>query len=390
MQFKTLNDNLTAYRYRAGAGPIVVFINSLGSDQSIWDAVITGIGAYRAVLTYDLRGQGASGVTDAPYSIDLLADDLIALLEHLTLKDVILCGVSIGGMIAQAVAVRRPKLIRGLVLSNTAAKIGNCDGWTTRIETVQAEGFATLADSIIDQWFPANFQAGHPDEIMGHKAMLRRNSRMGYAKTCAALRDADLTEQTATITAPTICIAGGQDRSVNPAMVAELSGIIGGAELETLPAAGHLPCLDHPTQVAEIVAALIHKTSTGLDRNATGVAVRRAVLGDAHVDRADANRSEFDFAFQSLVTEGAWGTVWASDAISRRERSMVTLGLLAAVGNFEEIPMHVRATARTGASETDIREVFQHVAIYAGVPRANHAIKIAKQALIEMKEGDRD
>ncbi len=122
------------------------------------------------------------------------------------------------------------------------------------------------------------------------------------------------------------------------------------------------------------------------DRHTAGTRTRREVLGDAHVDRAQAAMTELDAPFQTLITEGAWGTVWSSDAISRRERSMLTLALLAATGNFEEIPMHIRATARTGASKTDVMEAFQHVAIYAGVPRANHAIKLAKQTYAEMEE----
>lgn len=124
------------------------------------------------------------------------------------------------------------------------------------------------------------------------------------------------------------------------------------------------------------------------DRYETGMATRRAVLGDAHVDRAEAGKTDLDAAFQALITEGAWGTVWASDAISPRERSMLTLALLAALGNFDEIPMHIRATARTGASKQDVMEAFQHVAIYAGVPRANHAIKLAKQIFAEMEQSD--
>ena len=122
------------------------------------------------------------------------------------------------------------------------------------------------------------------------------------------------------------------------------------------------------------------------ERHDAGMKVRRAVLGEAHVDRAEAARTPEDTPFQTLITEGAWGNVWASDAISRRERSMLTLALLAATGNFEEIPMHVRACRRTGASRTDVMEAFQHVAIYAGVPRANHAIKLAKQVWAEEEE----
>lgn len=122
------------------------------------------------------------------------------------------------------------------------------------------------------------------------------------------------------------------------------------------------------------------------DRYETGMNVRRGVLGDAHVDRAEAATTAFDAPFQTLITEAAWGNVWASDAITPRERSMITLALLAALGNFEEIPMHIRATARTGASRADVIEAFQHVAIYAGVPRANHAIKLAKDTYREMDQ----
>lgn len=121
------------------------------------------------------------------------------------------------------------------------------------------------------------------------------------------------------------------------------------------------------------------------DRYDEGMATRRAVLGDAHVDRAEAARTPFDAPFQRMITEGAWGTVWADDTISQRERSMLTLALLAATGNFEEIPMHIRATANTGATQNDVIQAFMHVAVYAGVPKANHAIKLAKQTFAEME-----
>lgn len=122
------------------------------------------------------------------------------------------------------------------------------------------------------------------------------------------------------------------------------------------------------------------------DRYKTGMQVRRSVLGDAHVNRAEESKTAFDEPFQELITETAWGNLWANDRISKRERSMITLALLAAMGNFEEIPMHIRATAQTGASKQDVLEAFQHVALYAGVPRANHAIKLAKQTYAEMEQ----
>ncbi|MEM9231640.1 MAG: 4-carboxymuconolactone decarboxylase [Pseudomonadota bacterium] len=121
------------------------------------------------------------------------------------------------------------------------------------------------------------------------------------------------------------------------------------------------------------------------ERYDAGMKTRRAVLGDDHVDRAEATKTDFDQPFQTLITEGAWGTVWSDDGISRRDRSLLTLALLAATGNFEEIPMHIRATANTGATKDEVIQAFLHVAIYAGVPKANHAIKLAKQTYAEME-----
>jgi len=120
------------------------------------------------------------------------------------------------------------------------------------------------------------------------------------------------------------------------------------------------------------------------DHHATGMATRRGVLGDAHVDRAEAAKTAFDAPFQDFITEGAWGSVWSRPDISRRERSMITLALLAALGQWDEVAMHVRATRNTGASPADVREAMLHVAVYAGVPAANHALKIIKETYREM------
>ena len=126
------------------------------------------------------------------------------------------------------------------------------------------------------------------------------------------------------------------------------------------------------------------KVPGNADRYRTGLAVRRSVLGDPHVDRAEVAATDFDQPFQELITEAAWGTVWARPGLSKRERSIVTLALLAALGHDEEVAMHVRATVNTGASRDDICEAFLHVAIYAGVPAANRAFKIAKDVFSEM------
>jgi len=124
------------------------------------------------------------------------------------------------------------------------------------------------------------------------------------------------------------------------------------------------------------------------ERAKAGMNIRRTILGDAHVDRAEAAKTEFDTPFQDLITDAAWGHVWARDTISLRERSMLTIALLAGLGNDHELAMHIRATARTGATQDDVMEALLHVAIYAGVPRANHAIKIAKDTFAQMGQGE--
>ncbi|MFN7101676.1 MAG: 4-carboxymuconolactone decarboxylase [Pseudorhizobium sp.] len=125
-------------------------------------------------------------------------------------------------------------------------------------------------------------------------------------------------------------------------------------------------------------------TPSPSERYLQGLATRRSVLGEAHVDRALANETDFDRPFQSFITEGAWGTLWSGPGFTKRERSIVTIALLAGLGHHEEVAMHVRATARTGATREDICEALMHVAVYAGVPAANHAFKIAKAVFAEM------
>jgi 4-carboxymuconolactone decarboxylase len=133
---------------------------------------------------------------------------------------------------------------------------------------------------------------------------------------------------------------------------------------------------------------MTEKNDTPRDWYSEGMATRRSVLGAAYVDRTQDARTEFDTPFQRLITESAWGHVWSRPNITKRERSMITLALLAALGQWDELALHTRATANTGASAEDIREAMLHVGIYAGVPAANHAMKIVKQTLAEMKASE--
>lgn len=374
-----INGAHIAYRHRPALGRTIVFANSLGSDQSIWDDVIAALPSGYGVLTYDLRGHGlSSGQAD---SIEGLADDLSQLIDALGLKDVLYCGVSIGGMIGQVLAARRADVICATVLCNTAPQIGTPQRWAERITAIENDGLHSIAGTIIDNWFGPDY-AARADRMALHRAMVARTTDAGYAAACHAIRDADLGGYTAKVSMPVLCIGGPYDKSVPVASVEALAASIPDGQVRILDGLGHLPCLEMPEELAELIVSFDPVPN---DRSEAGFAIRRAVLGDAHVDTAQANLTPLDEAFQTLITQGAWGTVWSTPGISVRERSMLTLALLAATGNFDEIPMHVRATARTQASTRDILEAFQHVAIYAGVPCANHALKLAKRTLSEME-----
>lgn len=382
MDAVTINDATIAYRHRPGLGRTIVFANALGSDQSIWDKVIAALPRGYGILTYDLRGHGqSSGRTD---TIEGLADDLSMLIDHLKLKDVLFCGVSVGGMIGQVIAAHRGDVVRGAVLCNTATKIGTADRWQDRIALVEQEGIAAAASQIVGNWFGPEYAANTARRTM-HQAMVASANPQAYVATCRAIRDTDLGKVACRIAVPTLCVGGSEDQSVTVGDVEALSQTIPDAALHMVDGIGHMPSLEAPETLADLITSF---DPSDTDLTAQGTATRRAVLGVAHVEAAAAQTDPLDQAFQTLITTGAWGQVWSSLAISARERSMLTLALLAAMGNFDEIPMHVRATRHTGATETDIAEAFQHVAIYAGVPRANHALKLAKQTLAEMATDD--
>ena len=382
MDVVEINGAYIAFRYRPGLGRTIAFANSLGSDQSIWDEVVAHIPGGYGVLTYDLRGHGLS--SGAATSIEGLADDLSELLDILEINDVLFCGVSIGGMIGQVLAARRPDIVKAAVLCNTGTKIGSADRWQDRINEVEKQGLDGFAPSIIANWFGRAY-ATNTERLALHQTMVSRTSKDGYIAACQAISAADLQSVASDISIPALCIGGNEDKSVSVEMVEQLAQSIPAGTAQIIEGLGHLPCLEIPSELARL---LLEFDPKNVNTAEAGTATRRKVLGNAHVDRAVAQVTPVDEAFQSLITSSAWGSVWSSPAISARERSMLTLALLAAVGNFEEIPMHIRATEKTGATQRDVAEAFQHVAIYAGVPRANHALKLAKQTFAEMEKDD--
>ncbi|RJL21338.1 3-oxoadipate enol-lactonase [Paracoccus siganidrum] len=233
--------------------PTVVFANSLGTDLRLWDALLAHLPGFRAIR-FDKRGHGLSDGTDT-LRIEDLAEDAAALIEAEGRGPVVFVGLSIGGMIGQSLAARRPELLRALVLSNTAAKMGTPDAWRDRIAAVRAGGCAAIADAVMERWFGPAFRATHALRLW--RNMLARSDAHGYAAACEAIAQADLAATTATLRLPTLAIGGDLDGASPPEQVRATANLIPGAEFRLLPGTGHLPCVEDPAGYAAILVPFL-------------------------------------------------------------------------------------------------------------------------------------
>lgn len=234
--------------------PAVVFANSLGTDLRLWDSVLPFLPQGFRYIRYDKRGHGLSGLGGGAM-IDDHAEDAIVVIEQVARGPVVFVGLSIGGLIAQVVASRRPDLVRALVLSNTAAKLGTAESWQARINAVIDGGLDSIADAVMERWFAPAFRAS-PDCALW-RAMLTRTPARGYTAACAALAGADQTEATRALRLPTMVIAGSEDGASPSALVRATAGLIAGAGFHEIPGAGHLPCVEAPAQWAALVAPFL-------------------------------------------------------------------------------------------------------------------------------------
>lgn len=237
----------------------IVFVNSLGTDLRIWDDLVAYWAGDFRVLRYDLRGHGLSDAPPAPYSIDDHVADLAALLEAREIRMAAVVGLSVGGMIAQRLAVQHPYLVRLLVLCDTAHKIGTPEMWNERIEAVRHGGIASIAEAVLERWFSIEFRIAHAADLAGYRNMLIRTPAEGYIGTCATLRDTDLTETSRSLLQPTLCIVGEEDRATPPELVKSMSTLIPNALFRTIPGAGHLPCVEAPRILAGRIEPFIRR-----------------------------------------------------------------------------------------------------------------------------------
>lgn len=239
-------------------GAPVVFANSLGTDLRLWDHVLPLLPEGLRIIRYDKRGHGLSDCPRGPYSMGALVRDAEAVLDALKVRNCLFVGLSIGGMIAQGLAVKRMDQVRAMVLSNTAAKIGQPDMWQDRINAVQKDGIEALADGVMERWFSAPFRETR--EFHAWRNMLIRQPAEGYAGCSAAIAGTDFYTPTSGLRLPTLGIAGSEDGSTPPDLVRETVDLIPGARFELIRRAGHLPCVEQPQEYAAILSEFIKET----------------------------------------------------------------------------------------------------------------------------------
>ncbi|ATG34549.1 putative 3-oxoadipate enol-lactonase [Phaeobacter piscinae] len=250
MPFAELGDVQLHYQLDGTAdGPPLVFANSLGTDLHVWDQVVERLPKELRIVRYDLRGHGGTPATPAPYAMGTLVRDAERLLDQLQVKGCIFVGLSIGGMIAQGLAIKRLDLMRGLVLSNTAAKIGTAASWQKRIEAIKRDGIEAVADNIMERWFAPAFRKS--PELSHWRDHLLQQSVEGYIGCCAAIAGTDFYTPTSGLRLPTLGIAGSDDGATPADLVRETVDLIPGSKFELIRRAGHIPCVEQPEAFAD-------------------------------------------------------------------------------------------------------------------------------------------
>jgi 3-oxoadipate enol-lactonase len=244
-------------------GPVLVLVNSLGSDYRIWDGMLPSLERRFRIVRYDKRGHGLSDTPPGPYTIEGLADDLAGLLDGLGIDRAVVAGISIGGMIAQSLAAARPDRVKALVLLDTGHKIGTAESWEERMGAIRRGGLDSVADGVLERWLPEPYRRARPAELQVWRNMLTRTPVEGYLGCCAAIRDADLTAATRTIDRPTLCLVGELDQATPPALSEALAGLIRGARSVTLADSGHLPIIDQPQVVARLMLGFLEEHGLG-------------------------------------------------------------------------------------------------------------------------------
>ena len=401
MTVPRLTGSVSAAAPTAGATELLVLLPSLGTTTELWDGVVAALRptlpAVR-ILRVDLPGHGASPAARDPFTIAELAEGVLRVVDEVGGGRFHVAGDSLGGVVALELAVAASARVASLTMLASGARIGTRDGWAERAASVRASGTASLVGGSAQRWFAPGYLEREPDGPGGRALRLLVDvDDESYARCCEALGGFDRTAEANGLAVPALLVAGEHDGVTTTEAMRALAAAVPGARFVELAGSAHLPPLDRPAEVAALIAERVRSTdaatgdaaadpATGdaaTDAATRGMAVRRAVLGDPHVDAAVAATTPETAPFQDFITRYAWGEIWSRPDLSRRERSIATLASLVTGSHEAEIRMHVRAARRNGLERAEITEVILHTALYAGLPAANTALAIAREVFTE-------
>jgi 3-oxoadipate enol-lactonase/4-carboxymuconolactone decarboxylase len=383
--------------------PLLVLGPSLGTGATeLWSACANQLTGAFDVLAWDLPGHGHNrAVPQEQFTMAEIGEGVLALVADVQEQrgdpgtSFAYAGTSAGGCVGLELMLGHADRVSSAVLICTGARIGTPGGWVERIGRVSQSGTAVLVSETADRWFAQGFLEREPDRGAALLHSLHVADDRGYAMVCQALADFDVRNRLGEISQPVLAIAGALDPVTPIDQLSELATGVQDGQLVVVGSAAHLA----PAEKPEFVAHLMRQHYAGeradgvpggrdvatgnRPRGDSGLAVRREVLGDEHVDSALAGADELTKEFQEFLTAYAWGGIWTRPGLDRRSRSMITLTALVALGHDEELALHVRAARRNGLSWDEIKEVLLQTAIYCGVPAANTAFRIAQQVRAE-------
>jgi 3-oxoadipate enol-lactonase / 4-carboxymuconolactone decarboxylase len=370
--------------------PLLVCGPSLGtSATALWSDAASLLGDALHVVGWDLPGHGSSPAPTEPFTMAELATAVVGLADK-TLAgrgqpggSFDYAGDSVGGAVGLQLLLDAPARVRSAVLLCTGAKIGDAAAWHDRAELVRTSGTTVVVEGSVQRWFAPGFVEREPEVTARLLHSLQNADRFGYAAVCEALADFDVRDRLGEITAPVLAVAGEHDDVAPPDLAEAMATGVRSGRAVVLPAVSHLAPAEAPAQVVALIRGQSGASMTRQQVREAGMKVRREVLGDTHVDRAGAAATDLTRDFQELITEYAWGSIWARPGLDRRSRSMITLTALVARGHHEELAMHLRAARTNGLTNDEIKELLLQTAIYCGVPDANTAFRIAQQVLAE-------
>lgn len=431
----------------SGLAQTLVVLASLGTAADpLWGAAARALPADVRVVAIDLPGHGRSrSPWEAPGAATTVAELADAVLEAidstLDVERFAVAGDSIGGAIALQLALDYPERITRAGVLCSGAQLGDPGAWEERAELVESAGTPTQIIGSAQRWFAPGFIASHPETTAALLHSLQNADRFAYAALCRALAEFDLRGRLDDVAVPVLAVAGAQDQPAPPENLSLIADGVQDGTFVELPDVAHLAPAEAPARVAQLLCEFVlegdaragepagggaesgaataiplagapaapdrsggqggdpngepgaggqpARTSAGL-ANLTreqvreeGMRVRREVLSDAHVERAEAAADDFTRDFQDLISRYAWGEIWTRPGLDRRMRSAVTLTAMVAGSHHDELAMHVRAALRNGLTRDEIKEILLQCAIYCSVPSANTAFAIASRVLAE-------